>query len=121
MTVRRADRVSDEIMAEMAKILLRSTKDPRIGFITVTRVAVDDALKNADIYFTKLGSLAEKQEAYEGLVHAKSFFRRELARELRLKSMPSIRFHIDNDYEKAERIQSLLDKINLNNNEQNRE
>ena len=121
MNIRRADRVADEIMADIGQILLRHTKDPRIGFITITRVQVDDALKNVDIFFTKLGNLGQKEEALEGLVHAKSFFRRELARELRLKSMPSLRFHIDNDYEKTERIQLLLDKINSNTNEQNRD
>lgn len=121
MNIRRADRVADEIMADMGQILLRNAKDPRIGFITITRVTVDDALKNVDIYFTKLGGPQQKEAALEGLVHAKSFFRRELARGLRLKSMPSLRFHIDNDFEKTERIQLLLEKINSNTNEQNRD
>ena len=115
MQVKRSIRVGDTIKAEIGNILMRELKDPRIGFITITRVSLADDLKNADIYFTRIGDSEERKASLKALLHAKSFIRWELAKRLRIKSMPSLRFYLDDDMEKSERIEFLLNELHQKN------
>ncbi len=112
MDYKRSERVAGDIKAQLCDIILKEIKDPLIGFITITNVVVSDDLKIAKIYFSSLGSVADKEKTYKGLMRAKGFLRKELSTRIRLRSIPELRFFIDDSLEKVSKIEELLKKIN---------
>lgn len=108
-TFKRADRVGDQMKQEIADILMRKIKDPRIGFVTVTDVDVSDDLKNAKVFVSIYGD--DKVETLKGLKSAAPFIRVELGRRLRLRVVPEILFRFDSTVEHGAHIMELLREI----------
>lgn len=108
--MQRAQRVGEEIKREVSD-LLRSMKDPRIGFVTVTDVAVSNDLRHAKIFVSVYGSEEQKQESLEGLKAATGFVRSEIGRRIRLRHTPEIQFRLDGSIERGLRINQLLNEI----------
>lgn len=88
--------------------MLSDLKDPRIGFVTITKVAVSDDLRMAKVYYSVFGGEQQKEESYEGLESAKGYIKRELGRRVRLKYIPEIHFMFDDSLEYGEHIEELL-------------
>ena len=108
MRVKRSTKVADLIRKEVSQIFIRELKDPRIGFITVTKVDVSDDLRIAKIYYSVFGGTAEREESYRGLESAKGYIKRELGRRVKLKYMPEIMFVFDESLEYGSHIEELL-------------
>ncbi len=95
----RTSRIGDQLQKELASLIQFEVKDPRLGMVTINEVRVAKDLGYADIYYTVLGlddnaeRLAENQTALDS---AKSFLRHRLAKEVKLRVMPHLRFHYDN-------------------------
>jgi ribosome-binding factor A len=96
---------------EIADILMRKIKDPRIGFVTVTDVEVTDDLKNAKVFVSIYGD--DKERTFKGLRSASAFIRTELGRRMRLKFVPEILFRFDSTVEKGAHIMELLREIEV--------
>jgi len=111
MGINRAKRVAIRIREEISDVLLRRVRDPRIGFVTITDVDVSPDLRQAKIYYSIVGSEAERDQAAEGLNSARGFIKRELASRLQLKFMPDIEFAYDRSLEYGQKIDSLLRNI----------
>ncbi len=108
----RRERVASVLVREISNIVTQEMKDPRLGFITITDVVVSPDLKVAVVYFS---SLHDKSESFETLRRAKGYIRSVLAHRVRLKSIPDLRFEIDDSYEHGKRIDELFGKINKAN------
>jgi ribosome-binding factor A len=108
---KRADRVADLIKIEVADLLLKQVRDPRIGAITVTGVKVTDDLRTARVYFVELGQDACSDAVRAGLDKAKGFLRRELGRRLQLRRVPELLFVYDPSFAYGNRIERLLSEI----------
>jgi ribosome-binding factor A len=108
---KRADRVSDLIKAELSDILLRRINDPQVQGITVTGVRVTDDLRQAEVFFVRVGQNTCSDETMRGLDRAAGFLRRELGKRLRLRHVPEIRFAFDESFEYGDRINRLLAEI----------
>jgi ribosome-binding factor A len=111
MRFKRAEKVGDQIREVVSEILLRELKDPRIGFVTITKVAVSDDLRQARVYYSVFGGEQEKEASYEGLESATGYIKREIGRRMRLKYMPEITFFFDDSLEYGERIEELLQSV----------
>ena len=107
---KRAERVGDQMKQEIADILMRKIKDPRIGFVTVTDVAVSDDLRNAKVFVSVYGS-AERAATLKGLESAAAFIRSELGRRMRMKFVPELLFRYDDSAERGAHIMELLHEI----------
>ncbi len=110
-TYKRAERVADQIRMEVADILARKIKDPRIGFITVTDVDLSPDLRVARVYVTSLHEGGPKGFALEGLANASGFVRGELGRRLELRYTPELIFCQDGSRQQGNRIDQLLDSL----------
>lgn len=99
------------IKEEVSKIILQQLKDPRVGFVTITRVKMSEDLKRARIYWTVLGDEKAKEASSLGLEKAKGFIRRELGKRMRIKFLPEIDFSFDDSFEYGQRIERLLEEI----------
>jgi len=112
MNYRRSERVGDLIKEEIASMVLHGAiKDPRIGFVTLTRVDLTPDLKEAKVYFSQIGSAADKEKSAQGLNSASGFVRRALAKSLDLRHIPKITFLFDDSLEYAERIERVIREI----------
>src|SRR6187549_3243227 len=109
----RLERVAGEVRAVLGEILARDEiKDPRVrgaGLITVTHVRVSGDLRHARALFTVHDADAAKLERVrQGLEHASGYFRQAIARRLRMKVAPAVKFEVDKVFEQAERVEQIL-------------
>jgi ribosome-binding factor A len=109
--ISRATRVADQIRMEVAEILSRKIKDPRVQFVTVTDVKMTADLKIARIYVTALDQEQFGQQTAPGLKSAMGFIRREVGRRLNLRYTPEIVFYRDTSAEYAHRMEKILDSL----------
>ena len=108
---KRSDRVGDLIKVELADIIFRQIKDPRIGIVTITGVKMTDDLKLARIYFVEMGKDICEPETKNGLEQAKSFLKRELGKRLKIRHIPDLIFTPDESFAYGSRIEKLLAEI----------
>ena len=90
---------------------IRSLKDPRVGFVTVTSVRVSPDLRHARVAVSVLGDDVARKESLAGLESAKPVLRAELGRQMRMKYLPDLAFELDEGADRAERIEELLHRI----------
>jgi len=108
---RRAERLGHQIRVELAELISREVKDPRIGFATVTRVELTADLHHARVYVSVYGSPEEQENSIKGLSSAAGFLRREIGHRLDLRRAPELAFILDQGAEEGERIEMLLQQI----------
>lgn len=107
----RASRVSDLVKREVADLLMKRVKDPRVKAITITGVDVSKDLRYARVYFSLIGDEKDVRLAQTGLDSAKGFIKREIGLRLELKHVPDIVFKHDPSLEQGSRMEKLLQKI----------
>jgi len=107
----RGARVDGLIQAELARILSRELRDPRVRLATVSRVEVTNDLAHATVRISALGSDEDRAQALEALEHARGFVRRELARSVRLRTVPELHFKLDRGPEHSQRISDILENL----------
>jgi len=110
MAVHRANRLAEEMKKEISDILREEIKDPRVGFVSVTRVEVSPDLRYARAFVSVLGDPEEQQQAEKALKKATGFIRTQLAHRIRLRYTPELSFKLDGSIEHGVRIASLLDQ-----------
>ncbi len=108
---KRATRVADQIRMEVAEILMRKVRDPRLRDVTITDVAVTNDLRLARIYYTTLINGHSDRELAEGLAKANGFIRSELGQRLEIRYTPELVFHRDVSGPRGDRILALLDAV----------
>jgi ribosome-binding factor A len=106
----RPDRVAEEFREVLAEEIPR-LKDPRIGFVTVTRVDVSGDLRRATIFYTVLGENRDHRATRAGLQSARAHLRSTLGRQVRLKFTPELEFEEDVGLAQVERVTELLKQI----------
>jgi ribosome-binding factor A len=105
----RAVRVAQTIQEEVSRLLLRGLKDPRLGgLITVTGAKISPDLKEAVVYYSVFGEPAQREMTQEGLEAASPYLKREVAKNLKLRYAPHLRFVFDESIERGDRIEQLL-------------
>ncbi|NLE51585.1 MAG: 30S ribosome-binding factor RbfA [Chloroflexi bacterium] len=104
------ERVATLIRNILSTLLMTKVTDPALGTVTVTDVKIDREFEYADVY---VHALDDQAEVMAGLARASGFLRRELAQRVRLRNVPVLHFHWDVAVERGERIDSLLDSLDL--------
>ena len=107
----RKEMVCKEIKKVTADLLQKELRDPRLGFVSVTKAEVSSDLKYAKIFFSVMGNESQQKKTMAGLRHAKGFIQKELSRTIRMRSFPEIRFELDDSIEKAFKMTQLLDEL----------
>lgn len=107
----RPERVGDQIRGEIASLLAREVHDPRIGFVTLTRITVTPDLQQARVWYTALGDEKTRVATAKGLERAAPFLRRQIGSRLRLKRVPELTFIYDDSIAGQDRIERLLSDI----------
>ena len=115
---RRTDRISNLIRQEISDLLREQINDPRLtSFISITKVSTSPDLRHAKVFITALADGTNRSEILQGFTAASGFFRRELARSLRLKYIPELSFHFDDSIEHGAEVLRLIKQITTDNTE----
>ena len=106
----RTQRIGDQMQRELAQLIRREVKDPRVGLVTITAVDVSRDVGHAKIFITVMGedSSEEIAQSIKVLNSAAGFLRMQLAREMKLRSVPQLHFHYDASVDRGERTDKLL-------------
>lgn len=105
----RSLRVADQIQRELAEIMRTELKDPRVAMITLTGVEVTADYAHAKVFYTLMGSAEQRAETTVGLKQAGGFLRSQLARRIKLHSIPQLHFVYDASVERGFELSRLID------------
>jgi len=111
MATKRTLRVGELIKREIADILCREMKNPKLGFVTVSDVDVTGDLRTAFVRISILGDEKRRQESLRCLKSAAGFIRKELSSRITLRYIPKLQFQLDTSVDHAIHISQLLAEI----------
>src|SRR3989442_8893194 len=106
----RPERVAEEFREVLAEEIPR-LKDPRVGFVTVTRVDVSPDLRRASVFYTVMGRDRDRAATRAGLRSARTHLRAVVAHQVRLKFTPDLDFEEDVSLAQVERVNELFRQI----------
>src|SRR4030042_3863574 len=109
----RIQRISNLIKKEVAEMLIREVKDPRIGMVTITGATVSKDLRIAHIYYSAFGNEKQLQDSAIGLRQATKFIQREIGRRIRMRYTPAIDLQLDHSLEYGSHIDQILKDLSL--------
>jgi len=108
----RTQRVADQMQRELASLIQREVRDPRVGMITVTAAEVSRDLAHAKIFITLMGDVSDEDIALNlaALKDAAGFLRMQLGRAMKLRSIPQLHFHYDESVRRGVHLSSLIER-----------
>lgn len=109
MTIKQ-ERAAQLIMEIMGNLLMFEVTDPALETVNITEVRIDRELEYADIY---VHARDDKDQVMAGLERASGFLRRELAARTSFRRTPVLHFHWDATIEHTERIDELLNSLDI--------
>ena len=108
----RSERVADFIKREVALLLQRELRDPRVSNANVNAVVVSRDMSTAKIYVTFFDKekAEEAKQAVEVLNGAAGFIRTQVASQHSMRSTPKLRFYFDDSVRQGEHLSNLIDR-----------
>ncbi len=110
MKEKRRQRISSFLRAQLAEIIARELKDPRLGFITVTRVEPTEDLREATVYISVMGTEAEQRTSMRGIEAARGHIQSLLGARIHFRNTPELHFIHDESIRKSMEMNSLLER-----------
>ncbi len=104
----RGYRVADQIQRDLAELIARELKDPRVGMVTINAVEVTPDYAHAKVFFSLL--TGDPEEATQGLNAAAGFLRNGLFKRLHIHTVPTLHFVFDRTTERASDMNALIAK-----------
>jgi ribosome-binding factor A len=100
----------DEVMRKViGSAIATDLEDPRIGFVTVTSVATSPDLRSARVYVSVLGDESDREDTLAALASSHGKLQAAIAREVRIKHTPTLKFFYDDSLERGVRLTQLLE------------
>ena len=119
----RKEKLEELIKRKTADFLLTEVKDPRIGFVSVTKVELSKDFSQAEIGVSILGGPRDIRKSLEGLNSAAGYIQRYLGKEISIRHVPKIEFSLDSSLSEGVRMVDLINSLNADSmpdeNEQN--
>ena len=108
---RRTKQVGELLREELDDIIRKEVKDPRIGFMSITRVEVPPDLRSARVFVSVLGTDEEREKTLAALRSGAGFIRFHLKPRLRMRQIPELDFRDDRSMEYAQQISETLRQV----------
>ena len=106
----RKERINEVIKRVVSKSIITEVRDPRVGFVTVTKVRVDDDLRSARVYVTIMGEQQDKKLSIKALNQMGGFLQKDLGKSLMTRNTPILEFELDEGTEESFKISSLIEE-----------
>lgn len=111
MSAPRGARAAERIRELLADAILREVRDPGLGFVTLTEVQLTPDLRIATVYVSVLGDERARRESLAALARAQPTLRRKVARGMRMRHVPELRFVEDLAVLRGSRVDELLGSL----------
>jgi ribosome-binding factor A len=108
----RLQRMEGEMQRVLAELISREVKDPRVGPVTVTQVALAPDLSHARVFVVPFGGGSDHPQMLEGLAAAAGFLRGEVGRRVGMRHAPRLQFIRDESFDRAAQLTALIDSAN---------
>lgn len=102
----RATRIADQIAKDIAELIPKEVRDPRVGFVTVTGCEITPDYAHATLYFTVIGS--DPEDCREGLNAAAGMLRSLIFKKLRIHTVPTLHFVHDDSVDRGFAMDKLI-------------
>lgn len=113
-------RVAELMQSAISMILHRDIIDKRIGFVTITKIKIDDEYKSADVYYSVIGDPKTREKTAQGLSAANRFIQKRVIEMLKMGKTPTIRFKFDDTPSNAEKLEKQFMELDQDGkNQQN--
>ena len=110
MNPRKRRRIEELLRRELSSIVLHEMRDPRTGFVTITRVELAEDQRSAKVFLTVRGEDDALEQTLRTMRHARGFMQRLIADRLDLRWTPVLSYHQDEDVLNAMRLEQLIDR-----------
>lgn len=109
-TPNRGLRVADQIQRDLAELIQREIRDPRVGLVTIMGVELTPDYAHAKVFFTTLKE--DPTPALEGLRNAAGLLRSMLFKRLHIHTIPELHFVHDQSVARGSDLARLIDQAN---------
>ena len=106
----RTDRIGSQMQRDLAVLVRDELNDPRLGMITIHEVRVVRDLSYAKVFFTVMGGTLDRRQTQRLLNEAGPFFRHELGRRMKIRTLPELHFVYDESIERGEQLSALIER-----------
>jgi ribosome-binding factor A len=107
----RAIRVAQVVKAEIADLLTKGLKDPRVGFVSIMEVRMSPDLRYANVYVSIYGTDKEMRDSMVGLKNSAGWVRKQLGKKLRLRLTPEVRFFKDTTLDDVYHLEDVFKEL----------
>ena len=114
MSATRIQKMTRLLKEELSRIIREEINDPRLGFVSITDIELQQDFRIANVYLSVYGTPEEQETSMNVLIGASRFLRGELSRQVDLRHTPELHFHLDKSIERGARIFELLKEAHLN-------
>lgn len=105
----RIERVGETIKEILSELLVNQIKDPRVGMVTITSVRVSTDLSYAKVFYSVLGGQDQRRDTQRGLNSARNFMRSAIAKALKSRTAPELKFVYDDSLDRSFAIEEALE------------
>ena len=113
MKQQRMARIDHELQRAVAKIISEELKDPRLGFVTVTRTEITSDMMNCKVFVSIIGDRHVARQSMDALKNAAGFIRGELGAMVKLRYTPEVTFVEDRSTEEAIALSKTLERAKV--------
>lgn len=105
------EKLESQILRVLSELIIKEVKDPRIGFVTITKVTVNRDYSEARVGISVLGDPRDMRKSLEGLKSSTGFLQYRLNRALAVRHAPRIMFELDSSVVEGTSMVDLLDSL----------
>ncbi|WP_447745878.1 30S ribosome-binding factor RbfA [Pseudomonas nicosulfuronedens] len=109
----RTQRIGDQMQRELALLIQREIKDPRLGLVTITGVDVARDLSHAKVYVTVMGQDDNAEVVKQNtsiLNDAAGYLRMLLGKAMKLRTVPQLHFSYDASIRRGAELSALIER-----------
>jgi ribosome-binding factor A len=110
---RRTEKIGSAIRQEVSQVIMRELNDPRLDGLlpSISRVKVAEDMSIADLYVIFMGTQGKQAAGLAALRHAAGMMRTRVAKALTTRTVPYLRFHLDEAYRKEMEVLDLIRRV----------
>ena len=111
MPSRTLQRLNRQIQEKVAHIVLHELKDPRVGFVTITRTELAADYSNCRVFYSVMGGSGDRSKTQHALEGARGYIQGRVGDTLRTRLLPVLSFHFDEAVEGVAAMGRLMQEI----------
>lgn len=107
----RIEKVNEQLRREISQTIQQDLADPRLQFVSITKVDASKDLRNARVYFSVLGNAKNKESAQKGLDSAKGILRKYIGQRMKMRYTPDLNFYFDDSINVSFTLEETIKEI----------